>query len=83
MVVLLEVVHITMILPQTHSYLSDNVPSKQKLVEAFKAKPLNSLRTPAVIIDRAMFAKNCALMHDAVKALNADFRAHVKTHKVK
>lgn len=68
--------------PQTFSYLADNVPHRGGLLEAFKGKPLQSLRTPAAVIDRALFAQNCALMYDAVKIWNADFRAHVKTHKV-
>lgn len=72
-----------MIPPQTFSYLADNVPEKGELYKTFKGKPLQSLRTPAAVIDRALFAKNCALMYDAVKVWNADFRAHVKTHKVR
>lgn len=57
-------------------------PAKQNLVHAFRGKPLDALRTPAVIIDRAIFAKNCAQMHDNARAWGAGFRAHVKTHKV-
>lgn len=57
-------------------------PEKQALVDEFKGKPLNALRTPAVVIDRAAFAKNCARMHQHAKQWGADFRAHVKTHKV-
>lgn len=72
-----------MIPPQTFSYLADNVPEKGELYKTFKGKPLQSLRTPAAVIDRALFAKNCALMYDAVKVWNADFRAHVKTHKTR
>ncbi|GJJ13883.1 hypothetical protein Clacol_008140 [Clathrus columnatus] len=63
---------------QSFSYLSDNVPSKVKLVEAFKERSLDSLRTPAAIIDRGIFARNCAVMYDAVKSWNADFRAHTR-----
>jgi D-serine deaminase-like pyridoxal phosphate-dependent protein len=41
------------------------------------------LRTPAFIIDRAVFAKNCARMHANAKEWGAAFRAHIKTHKVR
>jgi len=34
-----------------------------------------------MVIDRATFATNCALMHDRATHLGALFRAHVKTHK--
>ncbi|KAF8525153.1 putative serine dehydratase domain-containing protein [Hysterangium stoloniferum] len=66
---------------QTLTYLHDNLPSKDKLLSEFKGKPLDALRTPAMVIDRAVFANNCAKMHESAKAWNADFRAHVKTHK--
>ncbi|KAF8577870.1 hypothetical protein K439DRAFT_1654968 [Ramaria rubella] len=62
-------------------YTFSNLPSKEKLFHEFKGTPLDSLRTPALVIDRALFAKNCAKMHESAKAWKAGFRAHVKTHK--
>ncbi|KAI9068236.1 hypothetical protein FKP32DRAFT_1619073 [Trametes sanguinea] len=56
-------------------------PEKQDLVDEYKGKNLDALRTPALIIDRAVFARNCAKMHEHAKALGARFRAHVKSHK--
>ncbi|KAM5536235.1 hypothetical protein V8D89_010134 [Ganoderma adspersum] len=56
-------------------------PEKQDLVDEYKGKNLDALRTPALIIDRAVFARNCAKMHDLAKTLGARFRAHVKSHK--
>ncbi|KAF7792638.1 hypothetical protein EIP86_003735 [Pleurotus ostreatoroseus] len=56
-------------------------PDKQSLLQEFRGKPLNALRTPAAVIDRAVFAKNCARMHTKAKEWGASFRAHVKTHK--
>ncbi|KAH8100676.1 hypothetical protein BXZ70DRAFT_938277 [Cristinia sonorae] len=68
--------------PQTHTPIHlTGGPDKKALVDAFKGQPINALRTPAVVIDRAVFAKNCALMHENAKAWGAQFRAHVKTHK--
>lgn len=57
-------------------------PSKQQLCDAYCKMPVENLRTPAFIIDRATFAKNCAMMHKGVlQGWKANFRAHVKTHK--
>lgn len=57
-------------------------PSKDVLLKEFKDKQLTELRTPAFVVDRALFAQNCALMHEAAKEWGANFRAHLKTHKV-
>jgi D-serine ammonia-lyase len=51
-------------------------------VAAFKGKPIDSLRTPYIVIDRAIFAENCAKMHQRAKEWGTNFRAHLKTHKV-
>lgn len=59
------------------------LPQKSTLVAAFRGQHLDALRTPAVVIDRAVFSQNCARMHDNAKAWGASFRAHVKTHKVR
>ncbi|KAF8078656.1 putative serine dehydratase domain-containing protein [Lyophyllum atratum] len=56
-------------------------PRKAILVEEFLNEPLDALRTPAIIIDRTVFAENCADMHARSKAWGASFRAHLKTHK--
>ncbi|SCU79757.1 LANO_0A07404g1_1 [Lachancea nothofagi CBS 11611] len=54
---------------------------KWVLVEAFKGKRLSELPTPSFIVDRGIFKENCAKMLRNAVHLNADFRAHVKTHK--
>ncbi|KAI0963631.1 hypothetical protein AcW1_010244 [Taiwanofungus camphoratus] len=56
-------------------------PEKQELVDEYKGKALNAIRTPAVVIDRAIFARNCALMHENANQWGATFRAHIKSHK--
>ncbi|KAI0348586.1 hypothetical protein BDW22DRAFT_1350822 [Trametopsis cervina] len=67
---------------QTYTpYEFANLPQKETLVNAFRGRPLNTLRTPAVVIDRSVFAKNCARMHANAREWGAGFRAHVKTHK--
>ena len=63
-------------------YLS-SLPDKKALNDAFVGKPIASLRTPALVVDRAIFAANCARMHQNVTSWGANFRAHIKTHKVR
>ena len=59
------------------------LPDKKALNGAFVGKPVAILRTPALVIDKATFAANCARMHQNVTSWGADFRAHIKTHKVR
>jgi len=56
-------------------------PQKVDLVREFLGKNLDELRTPAMVIDRAVFASNCARMHEKARQWGAGFRAHLKTHK--
>lgn len=63
-------------------YLSGS-PDKKTLNDVFVGRPIASLRTPALVVDRAIFAANCARMHQNVASWGADFRAHIKTHKVR
>ncbi|KAK7694708.1 hypothetical protein QCA50_001896 [Cerrena zonata] len=56
-------------------------PDKDALLAEFQGKPIQGLRTPAAVIDRSIFAQNCARMHETAKQWDASFRAHVKTHK--
>ena len=57
-------------------------PQKDALVKQYAGKSLQTLRTPAFVIDRAIFARNCARMHENARQWGASFRAHLKTHKV-
>lgn len=54
---------------------------KDELVKAFAGKSIESLRTPALVIDRSLFAQNCVRMHQKAAEWGAGFRAHLKTHK--
>ncbi|THH11192.1 hypothetical protein EW145_g795 [Phellinidium pouzarii] len=56
-------------------------PSKQALLEEFLGRRLADLRTPALVVDRAVFTKNCARMHETAQGWGANFRAHLKSHK--
>lgn len=58
------------------------LPDKAALVERFKGKSLDGLRTPCMVIDRKIFADNCANMHTKAAEWGASFRGHVKSHKV-
>lgn len=57
-------------------------PSKEALRSEFVGKPLDGIRTPALVIDRSLFAQNCTSMHQRAAEWGATFRAHLKTHKV-
>jgi len=57
------------------------LPSKERLTSAFVGKSLQDVPIPSAILDIAKLRKSCALMLEAVKELQVDFRAHVKTHK--
>lgn len=67
---------------QTHTPWQLLTPNKDALVKEFIGKPLDELRTPALVVDRAAFRDNCAKMHQNAKDWGATFRAHLKTHKV-
>ena len=58
------------------------LPDKERLVAEYGGRGLNEVRTPAFVIDRKVFADNCAKMHTRAKDWDASFRAHLKTHKV-
>jgi hypothetical protein len=59
-----------------------SLPSKQVLLNEFEGKPIDGLRTPCLVVDRHLFARNCARMHQKARDWGASFRAHLKTHKV-
>ncbi|SGZ50554.1 CIC11C00000002220 [Sungouiella intermedia] len=57
------------------------VPDKNALLATYKGKKVEDLPTPSLIIDKTIFAENCEKMLANAAALDADFRAHIKTHK--
>ncbi|KAK2461939.1 hypothetical protein APHAL10511_006402 [Amanita phalloides] len=56
-------------------------PDKKKLCEKYVGKPIDTLRTPALIVDRTTFAQNCGRMLYTSAEWGATFRAHLKSHK--
>lgn len=70
--------------PQTSTPLAAlfPLPDQEALRKAFVGASLDTLRTPAAIVDVARVRDNCARMHKTAKDWGAMFRAHVKTHKV-
>ncbi|KAJ7128066.1 putative serine dehydratase domain-containing protein [Mycena filopes] len=62
-------------------YSLANLPQKQALVEKFVGQPLESLRTPAMVIDRSVFQRNCVSMLKNATEWGATLRSHLKTHK--
>jgi len=59
------------------SLLSSN--DKSTLCDAYIGKPLSSLRTPALIVDRTRFKANCERVTAEAKRRGMKFRAHVKS----
>lgn len=55
------------------------LPDKSALQDAFVGKPLASLRTPALIVDRTRFRNNCERVVKQAKDRGLKFRAHVKS----
>ena len=46
-------------------------------------KSIDDVDSPAAILDVSILKRNCNRMLDSVKGLDVEFRAHVKTHKVR
>lgn len=65
----------------SYPYKFTSVANKHDLVEAFGGKKVADLPTPSFVVDKQLFKQNCERMLSNVSRLNADFRAHVKTHK--
>ncbi|CAH6721636.1 D-serine dehydratase [[Candida] jaroonii] len=57
------------------------LPSKQPILDTYKGAIVDTLPTPSFVIDRTKFKANCIKMLHNAESLQADFRAHVKTHK--
>lgn len=49
------------------------------LRDEFVGRKLESLRTPALVIDRAAFKRNCENVTTQVETLGMGFRAHIKS----
>ncbi|WWD03173.1 hypothetical protein V865_001220 [Kwoniella europaea PYCC6329] len=57
------------------------LPSKSALRAEFVGKKIDQLRTPALVVDRSRFKRNCEEVTAEAKKRGMLFRAHVKTHK--
>ncbi|KAJ7660064.1 putative serine dehydratase domain-containing protein [Mycena rosella] len=62
-------------------YALASLPQKDALVSEFLGKSLDSLRTPAMVIDRSLFQTNCLKMLQNATEWGASLRSHLKTHK--
>lgn len=58
-------------------------PAEAELKAQYVGRYLNEVPAPAAVIDVSIAARNCKAMLDAVNELGVEFRAHVKTHKVR
>lgn len=55
------------------------LPSKSDLKDEFVGRKITELRTPALVIDRTKFQKNCETVTTRAKGRGLRFRAHVKS----
>lgn len=55
---------------------------KQSLKNSMVGKKLSELRTPSLVIDKAILKRNCQQLGKIRTELNTNIRIHVKTHKV-
>ena len=55
------------------------LPSKDALVKEFVGKDIKTLRTPALIVDKSVFRKNCERITKETERRGMGFRAHVKS----
>lgn len=56
---------------------------RDELLSQYLDLPLRQIPTPAMIINKSVFARNCAEMHRRCKQWGWKFRTHIKTHKVR
>lgn len=55
---------------------------KQSLKNDMIGKKLSELRTPSLVIDKAILERNCQQLGKIRTKFNTNIRIHVKTHKV-
>jgi hypothetical protein len=55
------------------------LPSKDALCREFVGKKLSTLRTPALIVDKSRFKRNCERVTGESEKRGMKFRAHVKS----
>jgi D-serine deaminase-like pyridoxal phosphate-dependent protein len=60
-----------------------NMPDLEVVKKRFVGQPIDSLPTPAVLIDRSKVESNIAKMQKTVTDWHCLFRAHIKTHKTR
>lgn len=54
-------------------------PDASALRDEFSGRTLAAVRTPALVIDRGAFQRNCEAVTTAVADLGMGFRAHIKS----
>lgn len=59
------------------------IADKQALLSRYSGERVTHLPTPACIVNRKTFQKNCKIMRSNADALSLPFRAHIKTHKTR
>lgn len=71
-------------IPQTTTPLESigfSIPSKEYLVKKYVGKKLHEIRTPRMIVDRAVVKRNCERLAAIAEKSGKRIRVHIKTHK--
>lgn len=58
------------------------IPSKEYLVKQYVGKKLHEVRTPRMVVDRAVVKRNCERLAVISEKSGKKIRVHIKTHKV-
>ncbi|KAH8547691.1 hypothetical protein BGW37DRAFT_531879 [Umbelopsis sp. PMI_123] len=61
--------------------LGFSVPSKEFLVKQYVGKKLKEVRTPRLVVDRAVVKRNCEHVAAVAAKSGKKIRVHIKTHK--
>lgn len=70
--------------PQTTTPLEPigfSIPLKEYLVQQYVGKKLHEVRTPRMIVDRAVVQRNCERLAAISEKSGKRIRVHIKTHK--
>lgn len=57
------------------------IPSKEYLVKQYVGKKLHEVRTPRMVVDRAVVKRNCERLAAISEKSGKRIRIHIKTHK--
>lgn len=79
-----EIITMFTLPPQTTTSLEAigfAIPSKEYLVKQYVGRKLHEVRTPRMVVDRAVVQRNCERLAAISEKSGKRIRVHIKTHK--